>query len=363
MRPGRRRIRRWGGSERCTAGARRDDETKKRRHDAWVRPFHAARTRPSRRSFHGASTRLADIVPLDAIFFDFDPTIDIGDREVTLWSLLTIAGVMLALASAAFLAARSRGPDGDRLSQIDLWMMVLGAVPGAVIGGRLGYALIHYDYYLVDPISLFYTGQGSFQLSCAIVGGALTGAYVARVIEAPVGRWLDVAAVPVLAIVVIGKMGMALGGAGQGSPSTNPPATAYLGEGPWGSLGPAIPSQPSQLYESGLTFAVLIILVALVAFRRFTRSSGTMFLVALELWAVARFLVAFTWRDSAVLGPLTVDQLISLGILAGCLMVHVATRRSSPAAPVPEPETVITGPAWPERNDPTGWRGTPGSRP
>ena len=302
-------------------------------------------------------------MPLDAIFFDFDPTIDVGDREVTLWALLTIAGVVLALASAAFLAARGRGPDGDRLSQVDLWMLVLGAVPGAVIGGRLGYALIHYDYYLVNPISLFYADQGSFQLSCAIVGGALTGAYVARVIEAPVGRWLNVAAVPVLAIVVIGKIGMALGGAGQGSLSTNGPATAYLGEGPWGSLGPAIPAQPSQLYESGLTFAVLIILVGLVVAHTFTRRPGTTFLVALELWAVARFLVAFTWRDPAVLGPLAVDQLVSLGILAGTLMVHLATRPSSRGQPAPEPEPVVSGPAWPDAKDPTGWRGTPGSRP
>jgi hypothetical protein len=38
--------------------------------------------------------------------------------------------------------------------------------------------------------------------------------------------------------------------------------------------------------------------------------------VALGLWAVARFLVAFTWRDAQVLGPLRADQLLSLIVLA-----------------------------------------------
>lgn len=299
-------------------------------------------------------------MPFATIFFDFDSTIDIGDRVVTLWSLLTIAGVLLALASASLLAARSGGSGSDRLSQVDLWMMVLGAVPGAVIGGRLGYALIHLDYYSANPIAIVDGGQGAFQLSCAIVGGALTGAYVARIIEAPVGRWLHVAAVPVLGVVVIGKVGMALGGAGQGSPSSGEWATAYLGEGPWGSLGPAIPSEPSQLYEAGLTFGVLVILVVLIVAGAFTRRPGMAFLVALEMWAAVRFLVAFTWRDPPVLGPLAMDQLISLGILAGCLAVHLAVRRSRDGKPTAG--TVGSKTALPDSKGQTGWRGTPGSR-
>ncbi len=272
-------------------------------------------------------------MPLALIFFDFDPTMDIGDRVVTLWSLLTIAGVLIALASAALLAARSTSTGSERLSQVDLWMVVLGAVPGAVIGGRLGYVLLYGDFYLSNPTAIIDYGQGAFQLSCAVVGGALTGAYVARVIDAPVGRWLNVAAVPVLGVVVIGKVAMALGGAGQGTPSSLDWATAYLGAGPWGSLAPEIPSQPSQLYEAGLTFAVLVVLVALIVAGAVSRRSGLAFLVAIEMWMVVRFIVAFTWRDAPVLGPLSMDQLISLAIFIGSAAIHLRVVRSREDAP------------------------------
>jgi phosphatidylglycerol:prolipoprotein diacylglycerol transferase len=304
-------------------------------------------------------------VPFAAIFFDFDPVIDIAERAVSLWSLMIIAGLLVALASAAFLASRSSSGD-DRLSQVDLWMVVLGTVPGAVIGGRIGYVLLHLDHYAANATAIVDAGQGAFQLSLAIVGGVLTGAYVARVIDAPIGRWLHVAAVPVFGAVVVGKLGMALGGAGQGQPSTDAWATAYLGDGPWGSLGPAIPSQPAQVYEAGLTFLVLVIVVGLVAAGGFRRHDGLLFLFALETWAVARFLVAFTWRDDPVLGPLVMDQVVSLAILLGCLVIHAAAlrlRRRGSSKPAESPATRAPAPAWPDDKAATEWRRPPGSRP
>jgi phosphatidylglycerol:prolipoprotein diacylglycerol transferase len=310
-------------------------------------------------SFRDASRRLGDNVPLAAIFLDFDPTIVIGDRTVTLWSLLLVAAILLGLACAALLVARAGVIRGERLSQVDLWMIVLGIVPGAVIGGRLGYVLIHAEYYATAPRAIVDVTQGSFQLSCAVVLGALTGAYVATVIEAPVGRWLHVAAIPVFGVIALGKIAMALGGAGQGQPSVRAWATAYLGDGPWASLAPTIPSDPSQLYEAGLTFIVLVVLVGLIAAGRLRRPNGQLFLVALELWLVSRFLVAFTWRDDAVLGPLVIDQLLSIAFLLLCLAIHLARRRSGAFAANPA-DTLRTDPS---RGGPEPeWR-RPGSRP
>lgn len=304
------------------------------------------------------------------IFFEFDPIIENIDRAVSLWSLLVVVAVLLALAGAAFLAGRSRADDARPLSQVDLWMLVLGAVPGAVIGGRIGYALLHVGYYGEDPGAIVDAAEGAFQLSLAIVCGALTGAYVARIIEAPLGRWLHVAAIPVFGIVVVGKVAMALGGAGQGSLSTDPWATAYLGDGPWGSLAPALPAQPAQLFEAGLTFLVLGLVVGVVAAGGFRRHDGLLFLATLEAWIVARFVVAFTWRDPAILGPLNADQLISLAILAGCLVLHaVWIRRRGPAGSAGGSDTTGGAPedatpeiAWPEASTAGGWRRGPGAQ-
>jgi hypothetical protein len=55
---------------------------------------------------------------------------------------------------------------------------------------------------------------------------------------------------------------------------------------------------------------------------------------ALSLWAVARFVVGFWWRDPVVLGPLRMDQLLSLGVLAIGLVGLVERARAPLLAPV-----------------------------
>jgi phosphatidylglycerol:prolipoprotein diacylglycerol transferase len=193
-------------------------------------------------------------------------------------------------------------------------------VPGALLGGRLGYVLDHLDYYRANPASITDFTQGALGLTFAVPLGILTGAIIARLIGAPVARWLHAAAFPLLFVLAAGKFAGFLGGTGQGLPSDLPWATSYTGTGPWGSLAPEVASHPAQVYEAllvTLAIAVLIVLSRLDVIRR--RDGGAMFM-ALALWAGARFLVAFTWRDAVILGPLRVDQLLSLLLLTLALL-------------------------------------------
>ena len=59
---------------------------------------------------------------------------------------------------------------------------------------------------------------------------------------------------------------------------------------------------------------------------------GSMF-VALALWSVARFLVAYTWRDPAIAGPLSVEQLLALGVLVIAIAGFVERWRAPLHAP------------------------------
>jgi phosphatidylglycerol:prolipoprotein diacylglycerol transferase len=198
---------------------------------------------------------------------------------------------------------------------------VLGIIPGAVPGGRLAHVAIHADYYAVNPEANLDPGRGGLALSGAVVGGLLTGAFVVWLLDAPVGRWLHVAAVPFLLAVGLGKLAMVLGGSGQGQPSDLPWAVGFAGPGPWGSLAPAVPSHPSQAYEALTTAVVLVVVLVFGWFRAFASRDGSRFFLALGLWATDRALVASTWRDPAVLGPLRVDQLTCFGIALGCVLV------------------------------------------
>jgi len=86
-------------------------------------------------------------------------------------------------------------------------------------------------------------------------------------------------------VLSLGKLVGLLGATGQGLPSDMPLATAYVGPGPWGSLGPEIPSYPSQLYEAILVAASIGVLVLLSRFEAGFKRAG---LDYLELADVVR---------------------------------------------------------------------------
>jgi prolipoprotein diacylglyceryltransferase len=289
-------------------------------------------------------------LPLAVITFDFSPYLVIGEGAIR-WESLGIALAVLAgivwLAIAAGRTPLLEGWIGDEeppeeaeleegwhLRRDDLLFIVLGAVPGAVVLGRAFYGLAHLDYYGADPRALLDPSLGGLSLTGAVLGGLLTAAYVAALLDAPVGRWLHVAAGPVLLVLALGKAAQALGGSGQGMPSDLPWATAYLGPGPWGSLDPATPAHPSQLYEAGTTLLVLVMVILLARFRPLRRADSRLFATGIALWALARAAVATTWRDPAVLGPFGAEQLLGLGLaavmLAWLVVATVHGRRGRP---------------------------------
>jgi prolipoprotein diacylglyceryltransferase len=136
-------------------------------------------------------------------------------------------------------------------------------------------------------------------------------------------------------VIGAGKLASALGGRGQGLPSDASWATAYLGVGPWGSLAPEVPSVPSQALEGFATLVVLLIVMGVLAVPGFRRPDGRSFLVGIGLWAFARMIVVSTWRDPSVIGPLRAEQLIDLGILAGCIVgIALLVRRERPISEV-----------------------------
>ena len=291
----------------------------------------------------------------NVLVFGFDANLQVGDLAVR-WQTLGIAfAVLVGLAWCALIAGRTPAFDtwiGERpdenedsagtwhLRRDDLLFIVLGVLPGAVIFGRLGYGLLHADWYEQDWRQLLDPAGGSLELTGAVVGGTLTGVYVAALLDAPVGRWLHVAIRPLLLVLAVGKAAEVLGGGGQGALVLDGRwfATAYGGTGPWGSTGPELPAIPSQLLEAAMTTGVLVLVGLLGWLSGLRRVDGRLFAVGLALWALGRALVAVTWRDDAVLGQLKAGQLICLvvAVLAFCLaIVAWLVRRRAHAGALP----------------------------
>lgn len=259
-------------------------------------------------------------MPLGVLTFTFDPVLRLDQATSIRYETVALAIVVfLALVLAARIGSITPavGPyvPAPGLRVDDLVFAVVGAVPGAVIGGRIGYVLDHLDFYRNNPGAVLDVNQGGLTLTLAVPLGLLTGGVIARLLGAPVGRWLHAVALPLLFVLAAGKAVGVLGATGQGAASDLPWATGYLGPGPWGALGADIPAHPSQVYEAILVAGAIAVLWLASRFELVARRDGATVFVALGLWAVARFLVGFTWRDPAVAGPLKMEQLLALGVL------------------------------------------------
>jgi prolipoprotein diacylglyceryltransferase len=291
-------------------------------------------------------------VPPAVISFTFDPVLRLGQVALR-WDSVGIAlAILLALTAAALIAGQTpREGGGARLRRDDLLFVALGATPGAVAGGRLGYVLLHLDYYAAHPEAIGDPAGGGLELSLGVVGGVLTGLAVASLLDGSAGRWAHVAAVPLVAGLALGKAALALGGAGQGAPSDAAWATAYLGDRPWASVAAAVPSYPAQLFEAAGYAVALLVLAGIAAAGIGARRDGRLLAIALVFVALVRAAVAFTWRDAPIVGPLRTEHVLALVPfvvgLAGWVALARAARRADRRAGDLD---------WPDAAVATGWR-------
>ena len=129
------------------------------------------------------------------------------------WGAIALVGVhRRRRSSLAGILARAGGLRAD-----DVAFIAVGIVPGAVIGGRLGYLIVHSSYYGATPAQLLDPSIGGLELGLAVVGGFVTGALRGQ----PARRRRSVAGCtsprcPLLFALGAGKLTMVLTGHGAG---------------------------------------------------------------------------------------------------------------------------------------------------
>jgi phosphatidylglycerol:prolipoprotein diacylglycerol transferase len=264
------------------------------------------------------------------IELNFDPFLRIGDIAVR-WQTIELTFALLAAIAVATLVAPRRRFFRDRMT-----LVIAGIVPGAAVGGRAVHVLVYWDAYVANPTQMFNPFVGSLSLTGAVLGGAITAAFLARIVGAPVGRWADAAAIPFLIAIGFGKLAQLLGGSGQGLPFDGPWAVAFLGNGPWISADPALPSHPSQVYEGIWILAGIPIVIAWVDGRRWlgdVTGAGSLFVVTLVWFLLGRIAVGFTWRDERLIGPINAEQAIAAVALVAVVLVAWNWPARSPEEP------------------------------
>jgi hypothetical protein len=94
---------------------------------------------------------------------------------------------------------------------------------------------------------------------------------------------------------------------------------------------------------------VLALIAIAFSFDVFREPTGRALLVGVAIWAFGRAIVGMVWRDTDVLGPLGVEQLLSLAV--GTVFLVLAFVPAAPAVPADQllPQaTQQSVPDWPD---------------
>ena len=222
----------------------------------------------------------------------------IGSFEITSFGVLVGIAALVGILVFSRELARSRLPRdaGD-------------AAMFGVIGGLVGAKLLWTVEFLGEqPVTNLLFSRGGLSWFGGLIGGVGTGLVILRWRRVPVIPALA-AATPALAIGhAIGRVGCFLVGDDYGRPSELPWAVAF----PQGLPPTVVPVHPAQLYE---TIALVAIAALLIRWRRAgvhdVQVLGRYFVLAGSI----RFTIEFIRVNLPVIGPFTLAQSISFGLI------------------------------------------------
>lgn len=215
------------------------------------------------------------------------------------------------------------------LSEDDRLEILLAAVVGVVVGGRLGYVLFYnLAVYLRAPLTILAIWDGGMSFH-----GGLVGILVAAWVES---RRLDV---PFLTLCDVGAVGAPIGFfLGRLANFVNDELWGRVTNVPWAIVFPSggpQPRHPSQLYEALLEGVILFAVMWWLSRKR--RARGVMLGWLLVLYGCFRiFVELFRQPDIQIgflAGGVTMGQVLSVPmVLAGVAVLVWARRAQLPRA-------------------------------
>jgi phosphatidylglycerol:prolipoprotein diacylglycerol transferase len=219
------------------------------------------------------------------------------------------------------------------------------AVLGGLLGAKLYYVLLHWEWTLRDPVGMIFS-RGGMVWYGGFLGGTALVVWQIRKLDLPLPKLADATA-PALALAyAVGRVGCFLVGDDYGRPTDSwigiafpegsPPTTAgslrrHFGVDIPASIpdGQVLAVYPTQIFEVA---AGLLIFWILWRLRDHAHRTGWLFSVWLVAAGLERlFIEVFRAKDDRLVGALTVAQVISLALVAVGAWLWWRLRRPSPA--------------------------------
>jgi phosphatidylglycerol:prolipoprotein diacylglycerol transferase len=222
----------------------------------------------------------------------------IGSFEITSFGVLVALGALAGM----FVFQRELRRSGLPADAVNA---AIAGVLGGLVGAKLIWAI---EFRHTAPFLDLLLSRGGLSWFGGFAGGLTAGLATLRGYGVPLVRGLA-AASPGLALGhAIGRVGCFLVGDDYGQPSTLPWAVAF----PKGLPPTDVPVHPTQLYEA---IPLVVLAWLLIRWRRKGVSDAMVLSRYLILAGAIRFAIEFVRVNAPVLGPLTLAQLWSIGLI------------------------------------------------
>src|SRR5881397_485014 len=254
---------------------------------------------------------------------------ELGPITVYTYGVLLAAAYLLGL-KLAMTRAQKRGLDHNRVLDLGIFIII-----SALIGAKLLLLITDWNTFRADTKEL---------LTLARSGGVFYGGLILAVVVAlwyirrnglPLWTTCDVFAPGIALGHVVGRFGCLFAGCCFGKPTTKPWGITFTDPFAAANVGTplGVPLHPTQLYEAGAEFIILLMLLATE--RKGRPFAGRTFWLYMLLYAVSRFIIEFYRGDErGTIGMFSTSQFISL--LLAPLAIGMLVYLSRAVAPDPK---------------------------
>ncbi len=252
-------------------------------------------------------------------FPDIDPVaLTFGPIKIHWYGLAYLAGIGLAW----WLLHRRAGRGRLSLTTNEVGDLVFVVALGAVIGGRIGYAVFYnFASFLERPWEIFAIWHGGMSFHGGVIGFVTAVWWYAYRTGHSFLSVTDIL-VPVVPVgLFLGRLANFINQELWGAPSSVPWAVLFTHPAAGG-----VARHPTQLYEAGLEGVALFVLLELV--RRSPPREGILSALFLIGYGASRFAVEFVRVPDAHIGYLawgwlTMGQVLSLPMIAAGVFILV----------------------------------------
>ncbi|ETX08022.1 prolipoprotein diacylglyceryl transferase [Candidatus Entotheonella palauensis] len=261
----------------------------------------------------------------------------LGPLTVRFYGLMYVTALLIAIALLRYDAKRyALSP--ERMVDLAFYTFLAG-----IIGGRLYYVFLRWDYYGANLLKIFAIWEGGMAIHGGLIGGIIGIFWFARMIKVPALRLADMVAPTVSLGHAFGRFGNFMNGDAHGYPLRSQWLPEWLRHFPdWMGVtfppsSPAgrqfgdTPLHPVMLYELVLNLLGFCLLWGVRKRPVFATVPGRLLGLYLIYYAAVRSFTSLFRADDLLIGPFRAPHVISV-VMALIGLWLVLRRHRAPSA-------------------------------